>query len=74
MSVGRTVVSMIVTGGELRGNVYSVLLKAQPELVVRGGELHQRLLDPEGGVPDLAVLMPALDHQLPEPRQDLGIK
>ena len=49
----------------------SLLLQGHAELVVGGRELHQGLLDPEGGVPHVTVLVPALTHQLGEPGHNL---
>ena len=57
---------MISYSGEV-----SVLLKAQPKLVVRGGQFHQRFLDPQCRMSYLAVLMPALCHQLTKTKQYL---
>ena len=52
----------------------SLLLQGHAELVVGGRELHQGLLDPEGGVPHVTVLVPALAHQLCEPGHNLKEK
>ena len=51
--------------------LHSVLLQSNPELVVGGRQLHQGLLDPEGGVAHLAVLVPALGHQRRQTGQNL---
>ena len=52
----------------------SVLLQSHAELVVGGRQLHQGLLDPEGGVAHLAVLVPALSHQCSETGQNLKVE
>ena len=49
----------------------SVLLKAQVQLVVRSCQFHQRFLDPQCWMSHLAVLMPALCHQLTKTKQNL---
>ena len=50
----------------------SLLLQGHAELVIGGGELHQGLLDPEGGVPHVPILVPTLTHQFSEPGQNLN--
>ena len=66
---------MIVTGHWWVVSGYSsdlsVLLKAEAQLVVRGCQFHERFLDPQCWMSDLAVLMPALCHQLTKTKEYL---
>ena len=57
-----SLVCCLVSGVRLQSP--SVLLQAEAQLVVGGGEFHQRFLDPQSRVSHLAVLVPTLRHEL----------